>query len=285
MSVFDKVFKQGSKTYFYSSLFFPEKTREKIAILYAFVRIVDNFVDTIPQDTDAYWQFKNAYLMCQNDSNFLGKHFLENPEHDNILKSFVKLEKKLNFDPEWTLAFFRSMEMDMKKSDYKTLEEVEKYIYGSAAVIGYFMAKILNLPEESYEGAGKLGYAFQYINFIRDIQEDLSLGRIYMPKSERKKYKLTDFNEAFIQQNKTNFEEFIKAQIRQYNIWKLEAEKAFKYLPKEAFVPIKTALDMYDWTAKQIEKEPLIVFKKKVKPPKYRILLQGINNNWFASPL
>jgi len=35
---------------------------------------------------------------------------------------------------------------------------------------------------------------------------------------------------------------------------------------------------MYKWTAKKIEKDPLIVYKQKVKPSKARILSAAVSN-------
>ena len=39
-----KIFKQGSKTYFYSSIFFPASVKQDVFTLYAFVRKADDFV-------------------------------------------------------------------------------------------------------------------------------------------------------------------------------------------------------------------------------------------------
>ena len=52
------------------------------------------------------------------------------------------------------------------------------------------MAKIMELPSESYESAMHLGRAMQFVNFIRDIDEDLWLGRNYFPKKEFIEYNL-----------------------------------------------------------------------------------------------
>jgi phytoene synthase len=37
-----------------------------------------------------------------------------------------------------------------------------------------------------------------------------------------------------------------------------------------------TAADMYCWTARQIMREPMIVFERRVKPSKFRILRKGV---------
>ena len=53
-----QIFKQGSKTYFYSSIFFPSIIRKDVFKLYAFVRKTDNYVDATPQDIDGFNNFK-----------------------------------------------------------------------------------------------------------------------------------------------------------------------------------------------------------------------------------
>ena len=57
-------------------------------------------------------------------------------------------------------------------------------MYGSAAVIGLMVLPILGtvVPmEQAAPYAADLGVAFQLTNFIRDVGEDLRLGRIYLP--------------------------------------------------------------------------------------------------------
>ena len=55
-------FKRGSKTYFYSSIFFSKEVRDDVFALYSFVRKADNFVDVVPQLKDEFYFFKNDYV-------------------------------------------------------------------------------------------------------------------------------------------------------------------------------------------------------------------------------
>ena len=50
------IFKKGSRTYFYSSLFFPNGVRGDVFRLYAFVRRADDFVDSIPQQKEKFYK-------------------------------------------------------------------------------------------------------------------------------------------------------------------------------------------------------------------------------------
>jgi phytoene synthase len=84
------------------------------------------------------------------------------------------------------------MQMDIDKREYKTLDDTLEYIYGSAEVIGLFMAQIMGLPEEAHDFAKMQGRAMQFINFIRDIDEDITLGRRYFPTQDLKEFSLAN---------------------------------------------------------------------------------------------
>lgn len=262
------IFKQGSKTYFNTSLFFPKKVREDVFILYSFVRIADNFVDTLPQQKKAFLQFKKDYLRKEKGART-----------DNfIINQFQELIQRKKIDKHWVHLFLKAMEMDLNKKKYATLNQTKEYMVGSAEVIGLMMAKILGLDPKSFPYARLLGRSMQYINFIRDINEDLTLGRIYLPQSELKKYKLKNLNKNYINQHSEEFKKFIQAQIKYYFGWVKEAEQGYRYIPKRYLIPIKTASDMYQWTAETIRKDPMIIYRKKVKPGKGRILLRILFN-------
>jgi phytoene synthase len=59
-----------------------------------------------------------------------------------------------------------------------------------------------------------------------------------------------------------------------YRGWQAEAEAGYRYIPRRYLIAVKTAADMYNWTARRIQKDPLVVFRRKVKPSRGRILLQ-----------
>lgn len=146
------LFKKGSKTFFTSSIFFPKSTREEITILYGFVRKADDLVDQIPQDKKGFYAFVTEYR-----SALKGKR-----GSDPVIRAFVSLAKKKNFPLEWTESFLEAMEGDLSIKPYRTIQDTERYIYGSADVIGLFVSKILDLPKEAYTTAQLLGKVFSF---------------------------------------------------------------------------------------------------------------------------
>ncbi len=225
-------------------------------------------MDSLPQQKKAFLKFKKDYLRSEKGERT-----------DNfIINQFQELIQRKKIDKHWVHLFLKAMEMDLSKRQYTTLDQTKEYMVGSAEVIGLMMAKILGLDSKSFPYARLLGRSMQYINFIRDINEDLMLGRTYLPKSELKKYKLQNLEKKYTNQHFEEFKKFVHTQIEYYRQWVKEAEKGFRYIPKRYLIPIKTASDMYQWTAETIRKDPMIIYTKKVKPSKIRIIIKIIYN-------
>ena len=115
----------------------------------------------------------------------------------------------------------------------------------------------------------------QYMNFVRDIAEDLALGRRYLPIENTP---LQELSRGHAENYPDEFRAFMDYHIRLYRHWQSEAEEGYAYIPKRYLVPIKTASDMYAWTASTIRHTPSVVFDRKVKPSKPRVMLNILKN-------
>ncbi|MDD3803858.1 MAG: phytoene/squalene synthase family protein [bacterium] len=262
------LFKKGSRTYFYSSIFFPSKVRNNVFILYSFVRKADNLVDSIPQNKEGFYEFKNKY-----EDGLSGRK-----TNDIIIDSFIVMMKRVGIEKEWVKSFLDSMEADITKSSYKTMKESLSYMYGSAEVVGLMMGRLLCLKDGHQESAKMLGRAMQYINFLRDVKEDNSLGRHYIPSEILEEYNLSslDYNEAL--SKRKDFTAMMKNEIKRYLKWQKMGEEGFRYIPKFLLIPIRTASDMYRYTASEIYRDPFVIYRRKVKPSVFRILVRTFLN-------
>ena len=275
----ETIFKQGSTTYYWSSKFFPPRTRQDVYKLYSFVRVADDFVDTVPADIQSFNQLEKTWHKFVSGKKVAKK---QNDTIYQVCKNMHDVVVKYDFDTAWVDAFLASMRMDIAGKTYKTLDDTLEYIYGSAEVIGLMMAKTIGVPESAYEYAKLQGRAMQYINFLRDIAEDIKLGRCYFPQSELKKYGLPRLTEAEAHKHPAAYREFIEAQLTYYHEWQTKANNGFKTIPRKQRVALHTAVDMYNWTAEQLAKNPYVVFDKKVKPTKYRVVARAMRRTLRA---
>ena len=264
----DLIFKKGSTTYYNSTKLFPKAIRKDVTTLYSFVRIADDYVDSVPQNVKGFNNFKAMYYSA-----------LKGETIDNsIITDFISLSKRMNFEEKWVDAFLESMEMDTKKSEYKNLNELNRYLYGSAEVIGLMMNRVMKIDEDADDSAQYLGKAMQFINFIRDIDEDLDLNRTYFPKDSMTKFGLTGLTRGESRRKPEQFKAFIRSQIKLYFEWQRKAEFGLQHIPKRMRIAVKTASDMYLWTATEIYKNPFIVYDTQIKPTWHQVILNGMKN-------
>jgi phytoene synthase len=262
------IFRSGSTTFYYSSLIFPARIRDQVTTLYAFVRTADNYVDQIPQDKTGFLQFKHDFYQAIKGT----------PSGNPIIDDFVRLSDECHFNPTWTAGFLNSMEQDLHQSTYATLDDTIKYIYGSADVIGLQLSRIFNLPPQAEKAAQLLGRSFQYANFIRDLNEDLTFNRIYFPQTDLKKFNLKSLDHSYTKKHPQQFKDFMRLQISRYQDWQRQAENGFPYLTGRTHLAVTTASDLYKWTIDQIEKDPFVVYQKSVKPTKSLIFSTFLGN-------
>ena len=151
--------------------------RKPVYAVYGFVRFADEIVDTFHDQN----QIEIFNEFRRDTYKALERGFSMNP----ILNSFQKVVKQYDINLNLIDTFLDSMEMDLNKKDYSQ-KEYEKYILGSAEVVGLMCLKIFTNSEKEYESlkpaAMSLGSAFQKVNFLRDLKEDYhELGRVYFP--------------------------------------------------------------------------------------------------------
>ncbi len=155
--------------------------RQDIYNIYGFVRFADEIVDSFHEYEKEilFNRFENALKEALQDRISL------NP----ILNSFQNTVYKYNIDRKLIDTFMDSMRLDLTKRTYSTSEEFNKYIYGSADVVGLMCLKVFVKGDtEKYhslkESAMNLGSAFQKVNFLRDLKEDYeTLSRTYFPNT------------------------------------------------------------------------------------------------------
>ena len=249
--IYEEITKKNSKTFYYSTIFFPKEIKEKVFLLYAFLRTTDDLVDKKKPDFKKFYQYKKNF----NDA-YLGKKI-----NNQLIYDFAKLVKEI--DAKNLIGdYFQSQEIDLKNKHYQSYQDLEKFLYGVSEVIGLLMAKILKLPEKSHPFARKLGKAMQIINIIRDIEEDYHMGKIYIPQEDFKKFKvkITDFFKAKnISKNEKNLINFELQ--RAFDLYK-EVKRGYHYFDKKNLLPIKIAADLYFMLGEKIKKNKNFIFNK-----------------------
>jgi 15-cis-phytoene synthase len=160
--------------------FLDQEIQNGIYSIYGFVRFADEIVDSF----DGY----DKKVLLEKFENDYYEGIKNGISLNPILHSFQKIVKKYNIPDELVQAFLKSMKYDLSKNNYLDKKEMDDYIYGSAEVVGLMCLRVFTggdekLYAELKHPAMKLGAAFQKVNFLRDLKNDMeNLDRRYFPE-------------------------------------------------------------------------------------------------------
>lgn len=173
--------RQSKTNFYYSFLFLPKLKRQAIETVYAFCRLVDDIVDEDVKVDNAQTELELWRLEIK-------KCFLGSPT-TSLGKSLQEVIQHFPIKQEYFQDLITGMEMDLNKCRYNSFAELEKYCYHVASVIGLMCIEIFGYKEESTkEYAVNLGKALQLINIARDLKEDATRSRVYLPQDEMLKF-------------------------------------------------------------------------------------------------
>ena len=249
------------KTYYLATLLLPKGKRPYVHALYGFARYADEIVDDLastlsPQEkADALRSWSTGVL----------EDLKKGTSTDHIGRALVDTARKFDIPHQHFVDFLHSMEMDLTVTEYQSYEALLEYVYGSAAVIGLEMVPILGYSDQrAFEAAKKLGIAFQLANFIRDVNEDLDRGRVYLPLDELARFGV---DRAMLERRVLTPEivEALKFQIARVRSLQDEADIGIAYLDKTSRPCIRAASELYCGIVDEVEAIGYDVFNKRAK--------------------
>ena len=262
--------REYARSFYFAARFLPEKTRWATYSVYGLCRYADNIVDK-PRN-------RNKESVLEELGNFqkeLVQAYTSGESMNPVISAFVKSSELYGIPQKYALELIKGVEMDMSITRYKTFDDLYLFCYRVASVVGLMMTYVLGFrDEEARAYAEKLGIAMQLTNILRDIDEDMEMGRIYIPEEEYKSYGLTE--QDFYNRNfNDNFRELMKFQVDRAARYYREAEPGINLLKNESQFAIYAASRIYGGILNKIEENDYNPFEGRVFVPhskKVRIL-------------
>ena len=271
-----EITRREAKNFYYAFLTLPHERRRAIYVAYAFCRYCDDAVDTA-ESVDQKMATLQSLHASLNDA-YTGR------SNDPLFLALADVADRHDIPEEYFKQVIHGVESDLTKVRYQDFEELRIYCYQVASVVGLICLQIFGYKDDSArEHAIDLGLAMQLTNIARDIQEDLELGRIYLPQDEIARF---GYSEEALEAGIVN-ESFI-------NLMRFQAQRArgyfdsgFKLLPylspRSRACPAVMG-QLYSKVLQRIEEAKFDVFQHKIslsKTEKLRVTAQ----TWFTSML
>jgi len=180
------VTRHHAKSFYFSSIALPPGKRRRAYAVYAFCRHLDDVIDRAA-DADRAADGLKAFTarVCE------GMATEEDRAAHPWLPAFEDTTRACAIPAACCLDLLHGVCLDRRPMEVETEAELKSYCYYVAGVVGLMMTRIFGLEDRSQEPrALALGEAMQLTNILRDVAEDLRLGRVYLPREELARFSL-----------------------------------------------------------------------------------------------
>ena len=260
---------QYGTTYFWGAALLPRPQRKHVYAVYALCRLADDIVDLPngehPQPVKDHQDAVEVRLKAFAES--FQTSLAEGGSTDPVMSAVAKTVNTRRIDPEFFDRFFNAMAMDLTTTSYQSWEDLRGYMEGSAAVIGEMMLPVLEPMDRAAKApARSLGLAFQLTNFLRDIDEDLDRGRVYMPQDDLRLFDVDLERRAVTPE----WRAFLAYEIERNRALYSFADTGIAMLPPRSARCVGTARVLYAQILDQIERNGYDVFSSRARVPTSR---------------
>jgi phytoene synthase len=178
--------------------------------------------------------------------------------------AFANTVKRYAIPKRYFEELISGVSADMTTFRYETFEQLARYCYGVASVVGLIMTEVFGYSDAAaLPYAADLGTAMQLTNILRDIRTDLDLSRIYIPQEDLRTF---DYSEEELQAHTINgnFVRLMRFEIDRARTYYARAERGIPYLTDDGSKTTVVAMSkIYSSILGQIERHNYDVFSER----------------------
>ncbi|HEX2074076.1 MAG TPA: phytoene/squalene synthase family protein [Geodermatophilus sp.] len=255
------------KSYHLATRLLTADRRPAIHALYAAARTADDLVDHPGADPAGDLADWSRAVLADLDAGW---------SDDPVRLALVDTYRRHAIPVEHLVDFLAAMTSDLEVTDYADMDALDRYMWGSAAVIGLQVLPVLGTApgvarEEAAPHAIALGEAFQLTNFLRDVGEDVDRGRVYLPADLMAAHGVTR-EQLAARRHDGNFRALMREMVaivrRRYD----DAAPGTPLLAPESRDCVRAATALYGGILEEIEKADYRVLDRRVRVSRPRRL-------------
>jgi len=246
--------------------FLPKRKRRAVYAAYAFCRWADDIADEGLGDVTqrlhqlAEWQAE------------LDRCYANTPTHP-ITIALADALRHFAIPKSAFVALIDGCRQDMVKSRYETFDELLHYCELVATSISDISLAIFGYrTNAALEHGRMLSTALQLTNVTRDVGDDLTRDRIYIPQEELRRFGVTEA-ELFDHAENERVRKLIEFQIARAESYFRRAEPLLRELAFDARFPTVLMGGVYATVLSKLSKEPLVVIRKRLSLTKMQKLM------------
>jgi len=174
-----RVARARARNFYYSFLLLDAQRRDSLCAVYAFMRHCDDLSDEEGATLEGLERWRGQLIDACNGL----------PGENPLWPAFLDTVRRYKIPEEYFHDMIDGVESDLRSPRRRTFDELYRYCYCVASVAGLSLVHIFGYQsKEALPLAEKCGVAFQLTNIIRDVREDIGLGRVYLPEEDLRRF-------------------------------------------------------------------------------------------------
>jgi phytoene synthase len=285
-SVCRGITRSAAKNFYYAFLVLPRRKREALCAVYAFMRRCDDIADDSTLSLAERRQKLEAWLdalHCAQQGQ---------PTDDPILLALTDAQRRYTIPAGLLDELAHGTAMDVEQLEaaaqtsatpgltveYRTFEDLRVYCYRVASVVGLVCIHVFGYRDPEAEPlAERCGLAFQLTNIIRDVKEDASMGRVYLPEEDLVKFGLSA-GELMASPDPARFRPLLTLEADRAREFYAAGEQLIPYVSEDSQPALWVLVTIYRRLLEKIAAKQYDVFAEKVtlsRWEKTRVLGKG----------
>ena len=179
-----RIARRSASSFYYSFLLLPKHKRLAMFALYAFLRRTDDLSDSdesASQRRTALEDWRRSF-----------ERAMQGTFDDPLLPAVASTIQTFGIPHVHLHDAIDGAEMDLEPRRYENFAQLDEYCYRVASSVGLACLRIWGCTSDrAWHPARQCGTAFQLTNILRDLKEDATRGRLYLPQEDLDRFGYT----------------------------------------------------------------------------------------------
>jgi phytoene synthase len=244
--------RREAKNFYWGFISLPREQRNAIYALYDFARQVDDEADAVAHAPDLpgrLLRHRERIAKCVRG---------EYADDDAVMQVLAVAVDRFAIPERELQMLIDGVEMDGTKLRYQTWEELRSYCNLVASVVGRMCVRIFGYQDDAaLERADDLGIALQLTNILRDVREDIGLGRIYLPQEDLRRFAIPEA--SLLSWNAVpGWDALVAFEAERAREYFARGYEVLRYLERRPAACVRTMAGIYERILEKIERDPTL---------------------------
>ena len=249
--------RREAANFYWGFLALPRAQRTAIYALYDFARQVDDEADSGTASLDG----RLAGLDRHRQRLFNAR---SDDSTDPVMSVLAHAMARYSIPTAELEMLIDGVGMDLEVTRYQSFAELRGYCQLVASIVGRMCVRIFGYRDaRALQLADELGVALQLINILRDVREDASRGRIYLPLDELHAFGISE-QDVLGARPTSRWNEFVAFQAARARRHHADGIRVTEHIPRTAAVCVRTMAGIYTGILERIEQDPMVPLRRRV---------------------